>query len=213
MLTLYDYLPSQNAYKVRLLLHHMVRPYRTEIVSIFEGEGEREEYLAINPSGAVPAVRLDDNRTLAESNAILIYLAEGSIYLPEDSYQRAKVLQWLCFEGDYVQSTVATLRHWKMTGKDKNYPEAVVEMKYKGAMKTLSVLNREFASNSYLGGDTYTIADMSVFAYVHRTDEADIPLSNFPNIERWVDDVRAQPDFLSEVHPYSIDPYSTRELP
>ena len=213
MLTLYDYLPSQNAYKVRLLLHHLDRPYRTEIVSIFEGEGEREEYLAINPSGAVPAVRLDDDRTLAESNAILMFLAEGSIYLPEDSYQRAKVLQWLFFDGDYVQSTVATLRHWKMTGKEKNYAAELVEMKHSRSVKTLSILDRELANNAYLSGSTYTIADMSVFSYVHRTDEAGIPLSNFPNIERWVDDVQAQPGFLSEVHPYSIDPNSARELP
>jgi glutathione S-transferase len=213
MLTLYDYLPSQNAYKVRLLMHHLDLSYRTEIVSIFEGEGEHHEYLTINPSGAVPAVRLEDNRTLAESNSILMFLAEGSIYLPEDSYLRAKVLQWLFFEGDYVQSTIATLRHWKMTGKDKNYTAKLVEMKIKGSEKTLSILDRELASNTYLGSDTYTIADMSVFSYVHRTDEAGIPLSDFPNIERWVNDIRAQPRFLSEVHPYLIDPYSARELP
>ncbi|MEM7561611.1 MAG: glutathione S-transferase family protein [Pseudomonadota bacterium] len=213
MLTLYDYLPSQNAYKVRLLLHHLGLPYRTVIVSIFEGEGERAEYLAINPSGAVPALRLDDNRTLAESNAILTFLAENTIYLPEDPYQRAKVFQWLCFEGDYVQSTLATLRHWKMTGKDKNYPASVVEAKQAGAVKTLSILNRALNHNAYLSGDTYTIADISVFAYVHRAEEADIPLSGYPNIERWVADIRSQPDFLGEVHPYSIDPYSTRELP
>lgn len=212
-MTLYDYLPSQNAYKIRLLLHHLDQPYRTEIVSIFEGEGVREEYLAINPSGAVPAVRLVDGRTLAESNAILMFLAEGSVYLHEDPYLRAKVLQWLFFEGDYVQSTVATLRHWKMTGKDKNYPAELVEMKHKGSMKTLSILDRELADNAYLGGDTYTIADMSVFAYVHRADETGILLSNFPNIERWVGDVRAQPRFLSTVHPYSIDPNSACELP
>ena len=213
MLTLYDYLPSQNAYKVRLLLHHLNRPYHTEIVSIFEGEGQREEFLAINPTGAVPALRLEDGSFLAESNAILVFLAENSIYLPKDSYTRAKVLQWLFFEGDYVQSTVATLRHWKLTGKDKNRAAELVEMKRKGSVKTLSALDRELERNAYLGGETYTIADMSVFAYVHRADEAGIPLSDFPNITRWIGDVHAQPRFLAEVHPYSIDPYSTLELP
>lgn len=213
MLTLYDYLPSQNAYKVRLLLHHLERPYRTEIVSIFEGEGQREEFVAINPTGAVPAVRLEDGRTLAESNAILVFLAEDSIYLPKDAYMRAKVSQWLFFEGDYVQSTVATLRHWVLTGKDKNRPAELVEMKRNGSVKTLSILDREFGRNAYLGGETYTIADMSVFAYVHRADEAGIPLSDFPNVMRWVGDVRAQPRFLAEVHPYSIDPHSASELP
>lgn len=213
MLTLYDYLPSQNAYKVRLLLHHLERPYRTEIVSIFEGEGESETYRAINPSGAVPAVRLDDGRTLAESNAILTYLAEGSIYLPDDAYQRAIVLQWLFFEGDYVQSTVATLRHWIMTGKDRRYPAELIEMKRKGSLRTLSVLDRELVANAFLGGDSYTIADMSVFAYVHRADEAGVPLTDFPNVGRWARDVRAQPRFLGSVHPYSIDPHSSSDLP
>ena len=80
MITLYDYLPSQNGYKIRLLLSHLRLPYRTQIVSIFEGEGQRREYLAINPAGAVPAIRLEDGRVLAESNAILSFLAEGTPY-------------------------------------------------------------------------------------------------------------------------------------
>ncbi len=94
MLTLFDYLPSQNAWKVRQLLQHLQRPYRTERVSIFEGEGQRADYLRISPTGTVPAIRLDDGCALAESNAILMYLAEGTPYLPEDAFDRAKVWQW-----------------------------------------------------------------------------------------------------------------------
>ncbi len=109
MLTLYDYLPSQNGYKIRLLLNQLERPFRTEIVSIFEGQGQRPEYLAINPTGAVPAIRLEDGRVLAESNAILFHLAEGSRYLPADAFQRAKVLQWMSFEADYIQATAGSL--------------------------------------------------------------------------------------------------------
>lgn len=213
MLTLYDYLPSQNAYKIRLLLHHLEQPYCTKLVSIFEAEGQSEEFLAINPTGAVPAVQLEDGRTLAESNAILLFLAKDSVYLPADSYTYAKVSQWLFFEGDYVQSTVATLRHWVLTGKDKNRPKELVQMKRNGSVKTLSIINRELERNAYLGSDVYTVADMSVFAYVHRAEEAGIPLCDFPNITRWIADVQAQPRFLADVHPYSIDPYSVRELP
>ena len=98
MLTLFDYLPSQNAWKVRQLLQHVDRPYRTVPISIFEGEGRSETYLRISPTGTVPAIRLDDGRVLAESNAILAYLADGTAYLPGDPFGRAKVLQWLCFE-------------------------------------------------------------------------------------------------------------------
>ena len=137
MLTLYDYLPSQNAYKVRLLLHHLDQPYRTEIVRIFEGEGQHEKFLALNLTGAVPAIRLEDGRTLAESNAILMFLAEDSRYFPDDVYERAKIAQWLFFEGEHVQSTVATLRHWVQTGKDKNRSAELLEMKRKGSIKTL----------------------------------------------------------------------------
>lgn len=71
MITLFDYLPSQNGWKVRQLLHHLETPYRTEIVQIFDGEGQTSDYLAVNPWGAVPAIRLEDGRVLSESNAIL----------------------------------------------------------------------------------------------------------------------------------------------
>ena len=91
MLTLFDYLPSQNAWKIRQLLQHLQRPYRTVEVSIFEGEGQRADYLRISPTGTVPAIQLDDGRTLAESNAILMYLAQGTPYLPDDALGRAKV--------------------------------------------------------------------------------------------------------------------------
>jgi glutathione S-transferase len=126
MLTLYDYLPSQNAWKVRLLLNHLDIPYRTERVRIFEGEGQRPEFLAVNPTGAVPALRLPDGRTLAESNAILAYLAHGTPYLPSDPFGQAKVQQWLSFEQDHVAS-IATLRHWTLTGKLARRAPALVD--------------------------------------------------------------------------------------
>jgi glutathione S-transferase len=213
MITLYDYLPSQNAYKVRLLLSHLQRPYQQKFVSIFEGEGQRPEYLRINPTGAVPALQLEDGRVLAESNAILWFLAAGTPYLPDDLFAQAKVLQWLSFEGDYVQSTVATLRHWVMTGKAARRPEMLVASKRQGSLKSLGVLDRHLGSSAYLAGDSYTIADISVFAYVHRADEAGLPLSDFPNVVAWIERIRAQPRFLAEQFPYSIDPHSADELP
>lgn len=117
MITLYDYLPSQNAYKVRLLLSHLDRPYRTQIVSIFEGEGQRPEFIKLNPMGAVPVLQLEDGRAIAESNAILCFLAERTPYLPDDPFERAKVMQWLFFERSYVSPSIATLRYWTLTGK------------------------------------------------------------------------------------------------
>jgi glutathione S-transferase len=212
MLTLFDYLPSQNAYKVRLLLHHLQRPYRTEIVSIFEGEGQRPEYLAVNPTGAVPAIRLDDGRVLAESNAILAYLAHGTPYLPGDPFDNARVHQWLSFEQDYV-TAIATLRHWTLTGKLARRPQALVERHRTAALKALEILDRQLAARSFIAGDVYTIADMSVFAYTHRAHEAGLPLDRFEHVGAWIARVQAQPGFLPTCHPYSIDPYSSGELP
>jgi glutathione S-transferase len=209
---LYDYLPSQNAWKVRQLLAHLGQPYETRLVSIFAGEGKRPEYLAKNPTGAVPALELDDGSVIAESNAILCYLAEGTPYLPSGRYARAKVLQWLSFEGDYVQSTIATLRHWTQTGKLARRSQDLIAGKVKGSLAALAVLDRELATRPYLAGSDYTIADISVFAYVHRADEADLPLADYPHLTAWLDRVRRQPGHLAETFPYSIDPHSGNEL-
>jgi glutathione S-transferase len=212
MLTLYDYLPSQNAYKVRLLLSHLGLPYRTVMVSIFEGAGQDPSYLAVNPTGAVPALRLDDGRVLAESNAILTYLASGTQYLPAEAFAAAKVQQWMSFEQDYVLS-IASLRHWTMTGKLARRPAALVEMRRAGGLRALQILERELALRPFITGDTYTIADIALFAYTHRADEAGLPLREFPHVCDWIERVRAQPGFLDEHYPYSIDPHSSGELP
>jgi glutathione S-transferase len=213
MLTLFDYLPSQNGYKIRVLLHHLQQPYRSELISIFEGEGQREDYLAINPTGAVPAIRLDDGRVLAESNAILGFLAEDTPYLPLGPYSRAKVQQWMSFEADYVQSSIGTLRHWIMTGKDVRRPRELVDSKRAASLKALRILDRELAARSFVAGQTYTIADISMFAYTSRADEALLPLGDFRHVCAWIERVRAQDGFLDEVYPYSVDPHSGNELP
>lgn len=213
MLTLFDYLPSQNAYKVRLLLHHLRQPYRTEWIAIFDGEGQRPEYLAVNPAGAVPAIRLEDGRVLAESNAILVFLAEGTAYLPAALFARAKVHQWLSFEQNYVEPAIGTLRHWIMTGKDARRPEELVASRRTASLKALRILDGELAQRPFIAGDTYTIADMSLFAYTSRANEAKLPLENFPGVMAWIDRVESQPGFLQTTYPYSIDPHSAGELP
>ncbi|QGZ39790.1 glutathione S-transferase [Pseudoduganella flava] len=212
MYTLYDYLPSQNAWKVRALLRHLGTPYRTEYVSIFEGEGQRDDYLAVNPAGAVPALRLPDGRVLAESNAILFYLAQGTRYLPADPFGQAKVLQWMSFEQDYV-GHIAGLRHWTMTGKLARRPPAWAAMRRAAGSKALAILDRELSARPFIAGDAYTVADIALFAYAHRADEAGLPLADYPNVRAWIARVRAQEGFLDEHHPYAIDPYSGRELP
>jgi glutathione S-transferase len=213
MLTLFDYPASQNGWKIRQLLHHLGRPYCTEIVSIFEGEGRTDAYLAVNPTGTVPAIRLDDGRTLAESNAILAYLADGTPYLPSDPFERAKVQQWLHFEQERVESVIGSLRYWTLTGKLAQRSPALVEMKCNAALRTLAMLERELSTRSFLANDRYSIADMAVFAYASRAEEAGISLESCPHFRAWIARVQSQPGFLATMHPYSEDPHSADELP
>jgi glutathione S-transferase len=213
VLTLYDYLPSQNAWKVRLLLNHLARPYERIAVSIFEGEGQAPAYRAINRTGTVPALRLDDGRVLAESNAILVYLADGTPYLPDDAFGRAKVVQWLSFEQERIESQIGALRHWTLTGKLARRPEFLVAMKRNAGLKTLAILEAELATRAFIAGERYTIADMSVFAYASRAEEAGLPLAPYPHVRAWIARVQQQPGFLADMHPYSLDPHSGNELP
>jgi glutathione S-transferase len=213
MLTLHDYLPSRNAWKVRQLLQHLGLPYRTVHVSIFEGEGRSPQFLALNPTGKVPVLQLDDGRALAESNAILAYLADGTRYLPSDPFDRAKVHQWLSFEQENVESVIGSLRHWTMTGKRARRAPDVVEGKRTGALRVLALLDAQLAQRPFIAGDAYTIADIALYAYAGRAEEADLSLDPFPAFRAWMARVEAQPGFLATSHPYAIDPHSSGELP
>ena len=213
MLTLYDYLPSRNAWKVRQLLHLLERPYRTCLVSIFEGEDRHPDFLALNPTGAVPALVLEDGRALAESNAILMYLAEGSPFLPDDAYGRARVWQWLSFEQERVESQIGALRHWRLTGKLARRPEALVAIKQRAAAQALAILDVQLAQREWIAGDAFTIADIALFAYAGLAEEAGLSLAPHPHLRAWIARVQARPGILAQVHPYSLDPHSGNELP
>ena len=213
MITLYDYLPSQNAWKVRLLLNQLGTPHERVFVSIFEGEGQSGDFLRINPTGKVPALQLEDGRVLAESNAILAFLADGTPFLPSDPFERAKVHQWLSFEQENVESVIGALRHWTMTGKLARRLPQLVDAKRAGALRTLQLLDRELAPRPFIAGDRYTIADMSIFAYASRAEEAGLSLAPYPHFRAWIARVEAQPGFVAEMHPYAIDPHSGNELP
>jgi glutathione S-transferase len=213
MMTLHDYLPSQNGYKVRLLLNHLGIAYRTEEIRIFDGEARSGRFLAMNPAGAVPVLELPDGRSLAESNAILCYLARGTAYFAADPWQQAQQLRWMFWEEDMVQNGLATLRHWTRTGKLARRSRADIDARRATSLRSLGVLEATLRGGGFLTDAGYSIADMSVFAYVSRSDEAGIPLADHPAVQAWAGRVRAQPGFLDLVHPYSIDPSSARELP
>jgi glutathione S-transferase len=213
MITLYDYLPSQNAWKVRQILHHLQIPYRTEIVSIFEGAGQSSQFLTINPWGAVPAIRLEDGRVLSESNAILWFLGEGTQYRAATPYDEAKIMQWLSFEADYIQTSVGSLRYWTLTGKLAARPAELVEGKRGAANRALAILDAQLKDKPFICGTRYTIADMALFAYAHLAREAELKTDHLSAFNAWIARVQSQVGHLAEMHPYAIDPNAMRELP
>ena len=213
MLTLFDYLPSQNAWKICQLLAHLRLPYRTELISIFEGEGRTPEFLRINPAGKVPAIQLDDGRTLAESSAMLAYLADGTAYLPKERFARAKVHQWLSFEQEHVEMSIGSLRYWTMTGKLALRSPDLVQGKRAAAARSLALLDSELSARPFIAGDAYTIADIALFAYASRAEEADLSLAQYPDFRAWIARVERQAGFLAQMHPYSADPHAGKELP
>jgi glutathione S-transferase len=197
MLTLFNYSPSRNGWKVRLLLQHLGRTYRTVTVNILENGNERADYRRdINPTGKVPAIQLEDGRVLAESNAILVYLAESSTYLPADPFDRAKVLQWMSFEQEQVEFTIGTMRYWMHTAVPSHRSPELFEDKREKARHALAILDREFARQKFITGDRYTIADMAMFAYATCAEDVGVRLEPFPHFRSWSTRVGTQPGFL-----------------
>ena len=179
MLTLHDYLPSQNGWKVRVLLGLLQIPYTSRIVSIFEGESRTDAFLSLNPAGAIPVLEIDDGRAIAESNAILTYLAEGTRFLPADRYQRAKVMQWLCFEQYHVEPVIGSLRFWTLTGRLERNRDLVAGKREAG-IRALAAMDRGLADTPFLVGQDLSIADIAVYAYSHRAQDCGFRLTDYP---------------------------------
>ena len=207
MFTLHDYLPSQNGWKVRVLLGLLDIAYDSRLVSIFEGESRTNVFLALNPAGAVPVLQLEDGSAIAESNAILTYLAEGTPFLPSDRYRRAKVMQWLFFEQYNVEPVIGSLRFWTLTGRlERN--QGMVAGKREAGARTLAALNRSLGDAPFLIGNDFTIADIAVYAYAHRAEDCGFSLADYPAVMTWTGRVRDAIGPGYPVHPYSIDPHS-----
>ncbi len=196
MLTLYSMPSSGNSYKVRLLLALLKTPFR---VIETEYAGGREltktpEFKAKNPHGKVPLLELDDGRLLSESNAILLYLAESTRFVPKDSYARAKVHQWMFWEQNSHESTIAVhgaiLRYEDR--KAKRVPEILGPL-HDGGMHCLAVMETQLQQTPYLAGEDYTVADICLFGYTHSAETGGFDLATFPAVKAWLARVAAEP--------------------
>jgi len=193
MLTLYDYLPSGNGYKVRLLLSQLGIPFRFVEKDILKGETRTPEFLAINPDGRIPTIVFEDGRHLAQSDAILFYLAEGTPFLPADRFARAEALQWMFFEQYSHEPQIAVARFWiHSLGKRTEWADRLQEKWQKG-YQALDAMERHLDGRTFFVGERYSIADIALYAYTHVAEEGDFDLGRYPNIRAWLDRVADQP--------------------
>lgn len=197
MLRLYDFLPSGNSYKVRLLLTQLGIPFERIELNILQGETRTPEFLSKNSNGRIPVLEIAPGKFIAESNAILFYLSEGTKFLPNDSWERAKVLQWLFFEQYSHEPYIATSRFWiSILGKPQDYQEAINQKRQPG-YAALNVMEKHLTHHKFFVDERYTIADIGLFAYTHVADEGGFDLSKFPAILAWIERVKRQPQHIS----------------
>ena len=194
---LYNVAYSGNSYKVRLLLAQLGIPCEIVEVDILKGESRTAEFFKINPNGRTPV--LDDNGfILAESNAILAYLAKGTKFLPEDREKFALVFQWMFFEQYSHEPYIATSRFWLQHKPDSLEKSALLASKRDGGWAALKIMEDHLVKTDFFVGD-YSIADIALFAYTHVSHEGGFPLDDFPKIRAWIERVKAQPGFVSMV--------------
>ena len=195
MYKVYGMRTSGNCYKVKLLLEQLGEPYEWEEIPSTRIQPRTKEFFAINPNGKVPVLRLADGRHLAESNAILFYLAEGTPYLPEDRFDRAQVLQWLFFEQNNHEPSVAVARFIKRYYQETDSRWQELPTLHESGYRAVGVMEQDLAPQPYLAGDAFTIADISLFAYTHVAHEGGYDLTPYPAINSWLERVKGQPGF------------------
>jgi len=194
---LYNSPVSGNCYKVRLLLAQLGLTYETFDVSVADRSGRAELLGDLNPALRVPTLVLDDGRPLAESNAILWYLGDGTEYVPDDPYERAQVLQWMFFEQYSHEPYIAVVRFWlAYSGTPEKFRDSVPS-RTKGGYAALDGMEKHLDDRSFLVGERYSIADISLYAYTHVAHEGEFDLEPYPAIRSWLERVAAQPGHVT----------------
>lgn len=194
MKTIYGMIDSGNCYKPRLLMAKLGERFNHVEVSSRDGGTRTASYLARNPNGMVPLLELEDGRRLAESNAILLFLAEGSRFVPQDGYQRGLVYQWLFFE-QYSHEPYIAVRKALLTFRERAgdaTPERLALTLERGN-RALGVMERHLAENSFFAGEFYSVADIALYAYTHTADKGGFDLPAFPAVGAWLKRVEADP--------------------
>jgi glutathione S-transferase len=200
-LRLYDYGASANCYKVRLLIAQLERPYERVPIDIFNGETLTDDYARINPLRSTPVLEVAPGRYLLESNAILVYLADGTPLLPTGAVERSEVVRWLIYEQTHVIPGIAGLRFRLQTGRLAPDSPDVARRKVAGE-EVLGLLNDHLSERDFLVADSYSIADIAVFGYTHVAHEAGYELTRRPAVQAWLRRVAEQAGYVNDLEPY-----------
>ena len=189
MLRIYGDSISGNCLKVKWTADHLGMAYRWIETDVLKGESRTPEYLAMNPAGQVPLIVLEDGRSLAQSNAIMLHLAEGSSLIPADGFERAKMLEWLFWE-QYSHEPYVAVARFQMRYLGKTAEEREPKIVERGAA-ALALLDRALADRSFLVGEALSLADISLVAYSRVADEGGFDLDVYPHLGRWIGLVEA----------------------
>jgi glutathione S-transferase len=194
MYRLYDYLPSGNGYKVRLVLKDLGLPYELVQLDIKVGATRTAEFLALNPNGRIPLLEVPGRGFLAESHAIISFLAGGSRLVPADAWQRALMWQWLCFEQYNLEPNIGTARFWlhSLGRTPAELGDKLTDRLGKGH-DALAVLEQALTGRSFLVGESYSLADVALYAYTHVAPEGGFPLDGYAAIRAWIRRVESEP--------------------
>ena len=188
---------SGNCYKLKLLCAEMDVGYDWREVDILAGDTHTPDFLAMNANGKIPLLVLPDGRCLAESNAILCYLADGSEFLTGDAFARAEIMQWLFFEQYSHEPFIATSRFIIQYQGRPPERQAELEQKKPGGYKALDIMEKKLGEHDFMTGDSFNIADIALFAYTHVAEEGDFSLDDYPAIRAWIDRITARPKFVA----------------
>jgi glutathione S-transferase len=187
---------SGNCYKQKLLCAELGIGYHWQEVDILAGDTHTPEFLAKNPNGKIPLLELPDGRCLAESNAIMCYLADGSDLFRGDAFERATILSWLFFEQYSHEPYIATSRFIIQYQGRPAEREAELQQKKPGGEKALRIMDAGLTDKKYFVGDTFTIADIALFAYTHVAEEGEFSLEPCPAVRAWIERIQARPNFV-----------------
>ncbi len=198
MFTLYSMQRSGNSYKTRLALAQLGIPYRLVEIDILKGESHTPEFLAKNPSGQVPLLEVAPARYLAESNAILCYLAGGTPLAPADRIEHAGALQWMFFEQHSLEPNLGAAYFWLTLVKGgRELQSHAIEDWMEEGYRALGLMEKHLALHDYFAADRYTIADIALYAYTHIGHQCGFDLAQFPALRAWLARVAAQPGHVT----------------